>query len=458
MKIYSFSRGGIKFEDSFAPDRDQSRLAFLPEMVIVPLSAESGSRAIPVVSTGQHIEEGMLIARGQGSGSANIHSPIPGKLVKTVKWEAAPDFLSDALVIRLEGSFNKLGKPEERHEWTGLNRFELCSLIAEYGVIEMDGLGRPICDIFSQNNVAASTLTFIVRCVFDDPWLAAEYCLCRERLEAVAEGSLITARAAGAAMIVFAVSAAERELGKALLETAKRNGISGQFTFAEVLVGSRYPQRSDYAMETVLRQYARREGLIKGRTFMLSPTTAAAVYDAVVLRVPVLERHVAVGGPALKHRAVIKARIGSRLCDLFTECGGFNGKTERASVIAAIGSPLMGRTAANLDEPILKTSRSVFVFAEKRCEAAFKKYSWLNKISKFLPVTACINCGECRRVCPVRLDPEDLYKRINYRKQCIINSNCIGCGCCEAVCPSKLPLCTSIVRSPSTFKGGAYAT
>jgi electron transport complex protein RnfC len=455
MKVYFFSRGGIKFEDGFAPDRDQSRLAFLPEMVIVPLSTESGSRSIPVVSTGQHIEEGMLIARGQGSTSANIHSPIPGKLIDTVKWEPIPGFLSDAFVIRLEGSFKKLGKPETRHEWAGLNWFDLRSLISEYGVIEMDGLGRPLCDIFSQNRAVDSPLTLIVRCVFDDPWLAAEYSLCKERCEAVAEGSLITAKAAGAATIVFALSAAERELGKALLGAARRNDTSGQFTFAEILVGSRYPQHSDYAMETVLLQYSKREGLINGRMFMLSPTTVAAVYDAVVLHTPVLERYVAVGGMALKHRAVIKARIGSRLRDLFTECGGFNGKGEESSVIATIGSPLLGRTVSSLNEPVLKTSRSVFVSPVKRHETALKKYSWLKKISKFLPVAACISCGECRRVCPVRLDPEDIYKKISYGKNGIINSNCIGCGCCEAVCPSKLPLCTAIVRTP--FKGDTCA-
>ncbi|MDR2795106.1 MAG: 4Fe-4S dicluster domain-containing protein [Spirochaetaceae bacterium] len=455
MKIYSFSRGGIKFEDGSAPDRVQSRLAFLPEIVILPLAAESGSRSIPVVSVGQHIEEGMLVARGQGSGSANIHSPIPGRLVKTIKWEPAPGFLSDALVIRLEGGFNKLGKPEIKHEWTGLNWFELRSLIAEYGVIEMDGLGRPLCDIFSKNSTVGSPLTFVVRCVFDDPWLAAEYCLCKERLKAVAEGCLITARAAGAATVLFAVSAAERKLGNALLEAAKRCDTSGQFTLAEILVGSRYPQHSDYEMETVLRQYAKKEDLIKGGMFMLSPATTAAVYNAVVLRVPVLDRYVAVGGPALKDRAVIKVRIGSRLRDLFAECGGFNVKTEESEVIAVIGSPLLGRAASGLDEPILKTSRSVFVSAVKRRGTALKKSFWFNKISKFLPAAACISCGECRNVCPVRLDPEDVYKRITYGKQGILSSNCIGCGCCDAVCPSKLPLCTVIARSP--FGGDACA-
>ncbi|MDR2342972.1 MAG: 4Fe-4S dicluster domain-containing protein [Spirochaetaceae bacterium] len=455
MKVYSFFRGGIKFEDRFAPESVQSRLAFLPEMVVIPLASEFGSRSIPVVSTGQHIEEGMLIARGQGSGSANIHSPVPGRLVKTVKWEPAPGFLADALVIRLEGGFNKLGKPETRYEWTDLNWFELRSLISEYGVIEMEGLGRPLCDIFSKNTIAGSPLTFVVRCVFDDPWLSAEYCLCRERLEAVSEGCLITARAAGAASIMFAVSASERELGRALLEAAKQNDTSGQFTFTEVLVGSRYPQHSDYAMEIVLRRYEKGEDPIKGGVFMLSPTTAAAVYDAVALRIPVLERYVAVGGPVLKHRAVIKARIGSRLRDLFAECGGFTEKTEESSVTAVIGSPLLGRAAVTLDEPILKTSRSVFVSKVKRCAVASKKYPWLNKINKFLPVAACISCGECRSVCPVKLDPEDIYKEINYGKNGMVDSTCIGCGCCEAVCPSNLPLCTVIARTQ--FKGSGCA-
>jgi Na+-translocating ferredoxin:NAD+ oxidoreductase RnfC subunit len=36
-----------------------------------------------------------------------------------------------------------------------------------------------------------------------------------------------------------------------------------------------------------------------------------------------------------------------------------------------------------------------------------------------------------------------------------LSRHCIGCGCCELVCPSKLPLCTTIARSP--FKGAAHA-
>ncbi|MDR0383419.1 MAG: 4Fe-4S dicluster domain-containing protein [Spirochaetaceae bacterium] len=462
MKVYSFSKGGIQFEDGFAPRQEHSRLAFLPETVIMPLSTEAGCRSYPVVLPGQHIEEGVLIARGQGAGSANIHSPIPGKLVKTIKWGTESGVVSDALVIRLEGSFSRLGKSKTANEWTGLSGFEIRSLLAEYGVIEMEGLGRPLCDILSALEPTREPLTLAVRCVFDDPWLAADYCLCNENPDEVVEGGLIAARAAGASAMIFAVSAAEKRLGEILTDAAKRNEAAGRLAVASVTAGSRYPQHSDYEMNAILSRHAKNEGLAKGRFLILSPATLAAVYEAVVMRAPVLERYIAVGGPAVKRPAVLKARIGSRLRNLFAECGGFRRKTNDAGGsepdFAVIGSPLLGR-AAVLDEPVLKTSRAVFAPAMKSDKGVLKSLLRLKSARKFMPMAVCINCGECRSVCPAKLDPEHLYKRIKTGKHSDsllqMVSGCIGCGCCEAVCPSKLPLCAAIARF--TFKGAARA-
>ncbi|MDR0662719.1 MAG: 4Fe-4S dicluster domain-containing protein [Spirochaetaceae bacterium] len=455
MKVYSFSSGGINIEDGFAPDGECSNLAFLPEQVVIPLSTEAGSRSIPVVSAGQHIEEGMLLARGQGSGSANIYSPIPGSLRKMIKWEPAPGFLSDAFVIRLEGSFKRLGKQENRYNWAEFNRFEIQSLISEYGITEMDGLGRPLIDIFSAYNAARSSFTLVVRCIFDDPWLAADYCLCKEKVDAVAEGSLVTAKAVGAEAILFAVSASGRKIGEALFNSVKQREAQARLTVSLILTGSRYPQRSDYVMENALRLYEKKEGAGKGGFLILGPATVAAVHDAVVLRTPALERYVAVGGAAVKHPMVIRSRIGARLRDIFAECGGFCVKPENIAV-TGLGSPLLGRSAG-LDEPILKTSSGVFAIPVKRSEAIFNKFRRLKKIHDGLPSDVCISCGECRNVCPARLDPEDLYKGIKDGKRGddARYLRCIGCGCCEAACPSKLPLCTVIVRS--RLKGDACA-
>jgi electron transport complex protein RnfC len=57
---------------------------------------------------------------------------------------------------------------------------------------------------------------------------------------------------------------------------------------------------------------------------------------------------------------------------------------------------------------------------------------------------ACIRCGECVKVCPALLLPQQLYwyaKSHNFdQAQDHHLFDCIECGCCAHVCPSKIPL------------------
>jgi electron transport complex protein RnfC len=426
MKVYSFPRGGIYFEDSTVPAKDSSVIAFLPGLSVIPLIQHAGGRAYPIVSVGDYVKEGMLIGRGQGLGSTNIHATVPGKVVRMVSRKMADGQVCDALVIRLEGAFEKLGKPEEVFPWQGLSPFDLQRLIFEYGIVEMEGRGYPVSDMLSGLRSAREPLTLVVRCVFDDPWLAADYVLCRERLQAVVEGSVILARAGRISRIVFAVSRAEKALGTALLAEAEAWDIPSSL----VLAGSRYPQRNRRELELVLRLYEKKEQVSLGSLLILGPATLAAVHDAVKLKKPILDRYVTVGGAAVKNPQVMKVRIGTRIGEIFAECGGFVDKPKRI----AAGSPLLGRVVEDLDEPIIKTSYAVFAIPESRLGGTAAR--------------RCIGCGECRSVCPVGLDPEEIFKMAQARRNREIQgtpaAECHGCGCCEVVCPSRLPLSTTI--------------
>jgi electron transport complex protein RnfC len=150
-----------------------------------------------------------------------------------------------------------------------------------------------------------------------------------------------------------------------------------------------------------------------------------------------------VGGSAVKNPQVLKVRIGTRLQDVFEQCGGLVGRAERI----AIGSPLKGRMVLDIDEPIVKTSYAVSAMLEKQIGGTVTR--------------SCIDCGECRGVCPVGFDPEELFKQIKAAQDAKNKSaggstttgisassnfatGCHGCGCCEVVCPSRLPLSTVI--------------
>ena len=425
MKIYTFPRGGIRFEDPTAPPESAVAAAFLPGLAVIPLVQHIGAGAYPIVSVGDTVKEGMLIGRGQGKGSANIHAAVPGRVIQMVSWRMGPETLVDALVIRMGGAFEKLGKPVKQYPWEEMPPFEIQRLIAEFGVVEMEGPGRPVSDMISALHTRGEPHTLVVRCVFDDPWTAADKVLCQERFQAVLEGGRIAARAARAARIVFAVSQGEEALGKRFLTQAASSAIPVSLA----MVGSRYPQRNQRELALALRLYEKREALELGSLLIMGPATLAAVYDAVRLHKPMLDRYITVGGSAVKRPQVLKVRLGTRLGDVFAECGGFVAGPGRI----ASGSPLLGRPAAGLDEPVIKTTAGVCALLDKQIGGG--------------AVRRCIGCGECRAVCPVGLDPEALYKRagLGGNRAAGRAGECHGCGCCEVVCPSRLPLGSSII-------------
>ena len=430
QKIYTFPRGGINFKDPSAPSRDVCVTAFLPSISIIPLIQHSGRRAHPIVSVGEMVKEGALIGRGIGQGSANVHASVPGRVIRLVSWKNSLGQVLDGLMIRLEGSFSRLGKQDELYLWEGMLPYDIQRTIADYGVVEMEGDGRPVSELISFFRSAPEPITLVVSCVFDDPWLAADYVLCRERAAAIAEGAAITARTCRVSRIVYAISHTEKELEEMFLTAATKWGIPT----STVLVGSKYPQRNRRELEMILKNYGKKEGIELGSMFVLGPATLAAVYDAVRMRKPVLERYIAVGGSAVKQPQIMKVRIGKRIGDIFAECGGFSGTPKRI----AAGSPLLGKPFADLDEPVTKTTNSIFAIHEG---------------FQHVRRGTCISCGECRHVCPIGLDPEELYKKatisVKETGSTSLAAECHGCGCCEVVCPSMLPLSAAIISFTS---------
>jgi len=429
MKVYSFPRGGLPYEDSTAPLKtDVVNDAFLPGLSVIPLGSRNRP-VYPVVTIGEMVREGMLIGRASGAGSANVHSTVPGRVLRKITWKDKDDVDNDAFVIKMEGSFEKLGKKDEVMIWNGLNGYDLQRIISDYGISEMENTEMPLSDMISITRKESEKITLVVRCVFDDPWLVADYTLCRDRLKAVVEGSAIVAKALlKVSHVLFAVSHHDKKLAQQFMDAA------GSFDMSSLLVmtGSRYPQRNKRELELTLRSYEKKEGMSLGTLLILSPSVLAAAYDAVVHKRPILDRYVAVGGSAIRNPQIMKVRIGTRIHDLIDQCGGFLEPPERVIT----GSPLSGREIMYLDEPVGRSCYAIVAMVKSQAAIHGQQN--------------CINCGECRAVCPIGLDPQNIYKRI--RSLEIENAGttgCHGCGCCKIVCPSALPLLETIMERNS---------
>jgi len=425
MKIYSFPRGGLPYEDSTAPVKSEVVNAYLPALSVVKLGSKARP-ANPIVAIGETVREGMLIGRASGAGSANVHATVPGRIVKKVSWKDKDGIDNDALVIKMEGAFERLGRKDEILMWNGINGYDLQRIISDFGIVEMENSEKPLADMISASRKEDGKLTLVVRCVFDDPWLIADYALCKDRLKAVIDGAAIVAKAClKVSQIIFAVSHREKELGQLLLSEAEKLETPSSL----VLTGSRYPQRNERELELALRVYEKKEGLDLGSLLIFGPAVLVAAYDAVVHKKPILDRYVAVGGSAVKKPQLMKVRIGTRISEVIEQCGGFAEQPQRIIT----GSPLSGREVMYLDEPVGKSCYAIVAMAKSQAANRSRQN--------------CINCGECRAVCPMGLDPQNIYKRLRMHEiESAGTTGCHGCGCCKIVCPSALPLLETILE------------
>lgn len=415
-RVREFRHGGVAVDHRVPYRPAPIENAFLPMNAVVVLKdARASIEPAPIVSVGQEVREGQLLARPKGNGSPNVHSPIPG-IVRRIETVTMPGgYQSRVIVISLEGSFSMLGKRSERYLWKSLNKADIAHIIQEKGIVCVSS-GRPLHDVMT-SHVDHPGSIMVVSALEMDPYRRTEEALMEQRTEDVIDGWAIAARVVLPSRVIVALDEnSSPEIRQKLASIMAASELEATIE----LFRRRFPQDMPGQIADAL-------GIDQpDQLFVLEPSTLVALHDAVVSNKPHIEQYVYVGGGAIKHPGILKARIGAPIGDLIEECGGFLGQPARL----VMGGPFRGRLAANLDVSVTRSTRAVLALTAAETRSA--------------PERACVRCGDCVEACPEGLDPFRLLKllRAGRRDEALLSglARCSSCGACAYVCRSRIPL------------------
>lgn len=385
--------------------------AAVPSTCVVPLQQHTGSRIEPLVSRGDFVREGMVVAESDRRLALPIHAPIPGRVSAVGSVQLFDGTRSIGLSIELDGEFDRLGKQPETIAWRDLSRSELLQRVRAAGVVCGPRSAVP-AHLYLGPKRSSQRRVLALNLGEHEPYLTGGIEVAVHEPAEVISGLQIAAAMTEATAVYVAIGAQHY---RRLREIRRRGKDLGYRVFR---VGRSYPG----VTEGSVRQMVDTDDDV----FLLSPETAYAIHDAVVLDKPHIDRVIAVGGGAVRRPAHIRVRLGTSIADVLAECGGLT--SEPARIV--VGGPVSGRAVTNVNAPITKTTAAVVALTAKELGAAEEE--------------PCIGCGMCARACPVALDPQLLHRYVAAgRQDDAVRGGvheCIECGLCSYVCPSRIPL------------------
>ena len=441
MKLKTFSMGGVHPEENKITADKATIVAALPKQAIFPLGQHIGAPAKPVVSRGDKVKVGTLIAEAGGFVSAPIHSSVSGTVVKVDSAIDATGYRHPAIYINVEGdeweeSIDRSDKLETLAAHPELTPEEIVSRIKEAGVTGMGGAGFPtfikLCP-----PPGAKAECVILNGVECEPHITSDYRLMMEHADEILVG------------LDLLMKAAKVERGYIGIEDNKPEAIAlfEKKTAADprveiVALEKKYPQGGEKQLVDAVtgRQVPAPPAIpVNVGAIVQNVGTAYAVYQAVMKRKPLFERYTTVTGKKLSNPGNFLVRMGTPMRDLIEACGGM---PEGENKVLA-GGPMMGKSVVSTDVTVCKGTNSITILTDAD---AHRK-----------PIQPCIRCAKCVSACPMGLEPYLLATLSSFKEWERLEAeqvtSCISCGSCQFTCPSHRPILDNILQGKGVVMG-----
>ncbi len=426
-KISTFSKGGVHPADrkDLTCTKEIVRLP-IPEIITVPFSQHLGVPAIPNVKKGDAVERGQKIGDAAGFISADIHSPVAGKVLEIKELFLPNGMKAKAAVIEVDQERSALtGKIE--NDWTQMDPQEMVAKVKDLGIVGMGGATFPANVKFTVPKGKKAEYVVIngVEC---EPYLTSDHRLMLEKGDKILQGSMMIAKMVDAKKIIIGIEKNKPDAMDNLERLIEQNSYPIEIQPLKL----KYPQGDEKQLlkATIGKEIQSGTLPIDIGAVVSNVGSTFAVYEAITNDKPLIERVVTVSGGAIKNPGNFLVTIGTPIQTIIDACDGFSETPDK--MIA--GGPMMGFGFYDLQTPVMKGTSGVLALTKKESIKGEQ--------------SACISCGRCVQACPMGLQPTKLYKNIkkaNYDTAMAMNLlDCKECGCCAFICPAKLPLVQSM--------------
>ncbi len=397
----------------------------LPSELELILGQHIGAPCSPTVKRKQQVGEGELVAEVTRGLGVPLHAPAAGT-IKAISTSAHPIRVSSpSITIKtdMEAGFRDW-QPDG--DWRQGSAAELLQKIHQAGIIGIGGAGFPT-HVKLSPPADTPVDTLLLNGAECEPYITADHRMMLEHAAEIVEGAKILLKVLSVTTCVIGIENNKPdaiETMRAAVEAAAENGLNIRVETLEV----KYPQGSEKQLiQAITGRKVPAMALPSAVGVVVhNVSTTKAVYDAVVLDKPLIEKVITVSGRGIARPANLLVKIGTTARDIVDFCGGTS--PELARVV--LGGPMMGFAVSTLDIPVTKTTSSILFLTEDEIDTS--------------ELSNCIRCGWCLEACPMGLEPKEIgiYVEANRAEDTEQFGvfECFECGSCAYVCPAKRPL------------------